>query len=178
MREQKRILMQAQDIDMSLERISLQILEKNKNREHLAVIGIHTCGVHLGRRVHALLSEKLGRTIPFGSLDINLYRDDWSLVSQNPVVKTTNLPFEVDGASIILVDDVIFSGRTVRAAMDAIFDYGRPASLQLATLIDRGERELPISPDYVGLATEILPQERIEVVVDGENNCIEVVVES
>ena len=174
----KRILMKARDIDIALQRICLQVLEHNHSTENLVVVGIHTCGVNLGKRLHALLTEKLECEIPFGSLDINLYRDDWSLMSQNPVVKTTDISFEVDNASIVLVDDVIFSGRTVRAAMDAIFDYGRPASLQLATLIDRGERELPIQPDYIGLSTEIFSHERIQVIVGEEGVCTEVVVES
>lgn len=174
----QRVLMQAKDIDIALQRICLQILEKNHSPEKLAVVGIHTCGVHLGKRLHALLCEKIGSDIPFGSLDINLYRDDWSLMSQNPVVKTTDISFEVDNTSIVLVDDVIFSGRTVRAAMDAVFDYGRPRSMQLVTLIDRGERELPIQPDYVGLSTEIFPHERIRVVVGEKGVCTEVVVES
>ncbi len=168
--------MQAADIDIALERICLQIIEK-KDVKNLAVVGIYTCGVHLGTRLHALLCEKLGRDIPFGSLDINLYRDDWSLIEQNPVVKTTDIGFVVEDSNIILVDDVVFSGRTVRAAIEAIFDYGRPATLQLATLIDRGERELPIQPDYVGLTTEIQNDERIRVALSEENICTEVVVE-
>lgn len=174
---QKRVLMTAADIDIALERICLQIVENNKETEKIAVVGIHTCGVHLGRRVQELLSERLGRKIPFGSLDINLYRDDWSLMTQNPVVKTTDIGFDVDGARVILVDDVVFSGRTSRAAIEALFDYGRPQCLQLATLIDRGERELPIQPDYVGMETEIQMGERISVLVDANNTCSEVVVE-
>ena len=174
---EKRILMQAGDIDIALQRICLQIIEKNKETEKIAIVGIHTCGVHLGRRLQALLSERLGREVPYGSLDINLYRDDWSLMTQNPVVKTTDIGFAVDGARVILVDDVVFSGRTSRAAMEALFDFGRPQCLQLATLIDRGERELPIQPDYVGMETEIQVGERISVLVDENNTCTEVVVE-
>lgn len=177
MSEKKRVLMQAPDIEIALQRMCLQILEKNSEPEKIAVVGIHTCGVHLGKRIHTLLSEKFDFDIAYGSLDINLYRDDWSLMTQNPVVKTTDISFDVDNAAIILVDDVIFSGRTIRAAMDALFDYGRPATLQLATLIDRGERELPIQPDYVGLTTEIQPDERINVLVDESGVCTEVVVE-
>lgn len=177
MSEKKRVLMQAADIDIALQRMCLQILEKNSEPEKIALVGIHTCGVYLGKRIHALLSEKVDFEIAYGSLDINLYRDDWSLMTQNPVVKTTDISFDVDNAAIILVDDVIFSGRTIRAAMDAIFDYGRPATVQLATLIDRGERELPIQPDYVGLTTEIQPNEHINVLVGDGDVCTEVVVE-
>ncbi len=177
MSETKRVLMQAADIDIALQRMCLQILEKNSDPKKIAIVGIHTCGVHLGKRIHALLSEKFDFEIAYGSLDINLYRDDWSLMTQNPVVKTTDISFDVDNTAIILVDDVIFSGRTIRAAMDAIFDYGRPETLQLATLIDRGERELPIQPDYVGLTTEIQPDEHINVLVGEGNICTEVVVE-
>ena len=170
--------MQEKDIEIALQRICLQIFEKNSEPEKIAVVGIHTCGVHLGRQLHGMLSEQLDVEVAFGSLDINLYRDDWSLMSQNPVVKTTDIPFDVDNAAIILVDDVIFSGRTIRAAMEALFDFGRPANLQLAALIDRGGRELPIQPDYVGLTIDVQSDERINVLVNDKGVCSEVVIES
>ena len=112
------------------------------------------------------MEHHLGKKIAYGSLDINLYRDDWSLVSQNPVVKTTDLPFDVDNKSIILVDDVIYTGRTIRAAMDAITDYGRAEVIQLAALIDRGGRELPIQPDYVGLRVDVERGQKVNVMVE------------
>ena len=115
--------------------------------------------------------------MPYGSLDINLYRDDWSLMSQNPLVKTTDIPFAVEGREIILVDDVIFTGRTIRAAMDALMDYGRPHSVQLAVLVDRGGRELPIQPDYIGMGTDVLADERIQVMLQEHGGIDQVVIE-
>src|SRR5512133_1697732 len=114
----KRVIMSAQDIDLAIQRIALQILEKNHGGGSLAIVGIHTCGVYVAKRIHAYVTGQVGETIPFGSLDINLYRDDWSLITQNPVVKTTEIAFDVDNTNLILVDDVIFTGRTIRAAMD------------------------------------------------------------
>lgn len=174
----KRIVMSGQEIDLAIQRIALQILERNHDGRALALVGIHTCGVYVARRIHEKITAQLGVPVGFGSLDINLYRDDWSLKSQNPVVKTTDIGFVVDGTNLILVDDVIFTGRTIRAAMDAIIDYGRPKTIQLAALVDRGGRELPIQPDFVGLAVRILADERIKVVLDPQGAAGEVVVES
>jgi len=167
----QRILMGEHDIDLALRRIALQILEKNSSASRLAIVGIHTCGVFLARRLRDIVIQQFPHPVDYGELDINLYRDDWSLVSQNPVVRTTDLSFEVDGAALILVDDVIFTGRTIRAAMDAIMDYGRPRVVQLAVLVDRGGRELPIQPDYTGMCMAVLPHERISVRLEngGEN---------
>jgi len=169
----QRILMRGHDIDLALQRIALQILENNSGGDRLAIVGIHTCGVFLAERLRSIIHEHFSHAVDYGTLDINLYRDDWSLVSQNPVVRTTDIAFEVDGANLILVDDVIFTGRTIRAAMDAIMDYGRPKTVQLAVLADRGGRELPIQPDYTGLRAVILPHERISVRLDGgEENVV------
>ena len=176
--KQQRILMTSQDIDLMLKRIALQILERNQGAESLAMVGIHTCGVFLAKRLCAILQNQCTKDIHYGSLDINLYRDDWSLTSQNPVVKTTDIPFEVNNTRLVLVDDVLFTGRTIRAAMDAIMDYGRPTSIQLAVLVDRGGRELPIQADYVGMQTTILPRERIQVLLEENAGRNEVVVES
>jgi pyrimidine operon attenuation protein/uracil phosphoribosyltransferase len=170
--------MTSQDIDLALKRVALQILEKNNDTESLAIVGIHTCGVFLAKRLCAILAEQKKMDIQYGSLDINLYRDDWSLTSQNPVVRMTDIPFDVDNAHLVLVDDVIFTGRTIRAAMDATMDYGRPTSIQLVALVDRGGRELPIQPDYVGMQATILPQERIQVLLEENSDRNEVVVES
>jgi pyrimidine operon attenuation protein/uracil phosphoribosyltransferase len=170
--------MSAQDIDLAIQRIALQILEKNHGRGSMAIVGIHTCGVYVAKRIHAKIQSQIEGTIPFGTLDINLYRDDWSLISQNPVVKTTEITFDVDNTNLILVDDVIFTGRTIRAAMDAIMDYGRPNTIQLAALVDRGGRELPIQPDFIGLTTGILHNERIKVVLSAQGEDGEVIIES
>jgi pyrimidine operon attenuation protein/uracil phosphoribosyltransferase len=170
--------MSAPDIDLAIQRISLQILEKNHGADDLAIVGIYTCGVYVAKRIHAFIERQSGLSVPFGSLDINLYRDDWSLMSQNPIVKTTDISFDVDNVNLILVDDVIFTGRTIRAAMDAIMDYGRPTSIQLAALVDRGGRELPIQPDFTGMHTTINKNERISVLLDADESGGEVVIES
>ncbi len=174
----KRVIMSTRDIELAVQRIALQILEKNHGNKELAIVGIHTCGVYLARRIHCFIEKQTGTEVSYGSLDINLYRDDWSLVSQNPVVRTTDIAFAVDNSTIVLVDDVIFTGRTIRAAMDAIMDYGRPTALQLAVLVDRGSRELPIQPDFTGLQTTIGTNERINVLLSDEPTGGQVVIES
>ncbi len=167
--------MNREDIDRSLDRISLEILEKNHGIDELAVVGIHTGGVFLAERIHKKITEHEDAELLLGHLDITLYRDDWSLIAQNPVVRKTDIGFCVDNRRVILVDDVIFTGRTIRAAMDAIMDYGRPLSIQLATLIDRGGRELPIQPDFVGLMTGVDPGERIDVILMEKDDRDEVI---
>lgn len=174
----KRVIMSSLDIDLAIQRLSLQIIEKNHEDDALAIVGIHTCGVYVAQRIHAYIEQQTGLSVPFGSLDINLYRDDWSLISQNPIVRTTDIPFDVDNTNLVLVDDVIFTGRTIRAAMDAIMDYGRPTTIQLAALVDRGGRELPIQPDFTGIYTAILQDERITVLMDADGPSSEVVIES
>ncbi len=164
-------------MELAQKRIALQILEKNQSAEQLAIVGIHTCGVYLADRIGKIISEQGDVQVLSGSLDINLYRDDWSLIAQNPLVKRTNISFAVEDRDIILVDDVIFTGRTIRAAMDALMDYGRPHSIQLAVLVDRGGRELPIQPDYVGMSTAILADERIQVMLKEHGGMDQVVIE-
>lgn len=165
MNRESRVILTSQEMELALKRIALQILERNHSVADLAIVGIHTCGVDLAQRIRRMIEEQAGVEIHSGSLDITLYRDDWSLISQNPVVRTTNLSFVVEDCRLILVDDVLFTGRTIRAALDAIMDYGRPHSIQLAVLVDRGGRELPIQADYVGMQTTILPDERIQVLL-------------
>lgn len=174
----KRVIMAAQDIDLAIQRIALQILEKNHGADRMAIVGIYTCGVYVAKRIHAFIESQTNSVVPFGALDINLYRDDWSLISQNPIVKTTEIAFDVDNTNLILVDDVIFTGRTIRAAMDAIMDYGRPETIQLAALVDRGGRELPIQPDFTGMVTGIQEMERINVVLSETGSGGEVIIES
>ncbi len=177
MRATKRVIMTSQDMELALKRIALQILEKNHSIDQLAIVGIHTCGVYLADRIRKIIFEQGGIQVPYGSLDITLYRDDWSIISQNPVVKTTDIPFAVEEREVILVDDVIFTGRTIRAAMDALMDYGRPHSIQLAVLVDRGGRELPIQPDYIALSTDVLADERIQVMLTEHGGIDQVVIE-
>jgi pyrimidine operon attenuation protein/uracil phosphoribosyltransferase len=157
------VLLNSDEITLAVNRISLQVLEKNNKPDNLAIVGIHTCGVFLAERIRTFIHEQTSQLVPYGSLDINLYRDDWSLITQNPVVKTTDIDFIVEGKDIILVDDVLFTGRTIRAALEALMDHGRPNSVQLAILVDRGGRELPIRADYTGLKTTVRSHERIQV---------------
>ncbi len=160
------VIQTADEVSRTITRIAHEILEKNPGDQTLAVVGIHTRGAFLGERLHKLLCEIDGCRYQSGELDISFYRDDVTGVvptSAHPIVKDTNLPFEIDGARIVLVDDVLYTGRTIRAAIDALFDYGRPASIQLAVLIDRGHRELPIRPDYVGKNLPTSSRERISV---------------
>jgi pyrimidine operon attenuation protein / uracil phosphoribosyltransferase len=177
MNNESRIILTAQEMDLAVKRIALQILERNHSASDLAIVGIHTCGVYLAERIRKIIQGQEGVEIPFGTLDITLYRDDWSLISQNPVVRTTDLSFTVEGSRLILVDDVLFTGRTIRAAMDAIMDYGRPHSIQLAVLVDRGGRELPIQADYTGMQTTVLPHERIQVLLKEHDGHDEVVIQ-
>ena len=175
MATQRKSLMSCEDIDRSLHRIALQILEKNHGLGNLAIIGIHTGGVYLANRIQRIIQDRENISLPSGSLDITLYRDDWSLASQNPIVKKTDITFSVEGQTIILIDDVLFTGRTIRAALDAIMDFGRPYSIQLATLIDRGGRELPIQADYVGMEVNVGLNEHIHVLLEEDSECDEVV---
>ena len=166
------IILDAVDIDRKLIRMTHEILDVHKGVDNLALIGIHTRGVFLARRIQSKIREIEKFKIPAGEMDITLYRDDWTLISPNPIVKTTDIDFSVDGRKIILVDDVLFTGRTTRAAMDAIIDFGRPSRIELAVLVDRGHRELPIQADYVGKYVETRLSETINVLLlehDGED---------
>ena len=148
--EQEKVVMDAEGINRSLTRIASEILEKNKGGEDLVLVGIRTGGVFLAERLKRKISSIEGKQIPFGILDITLYRDDLSTSHKKPRLGKTDIPFSLDGKKVVLVDDVLFTGRTIRAAMDALIDFGRPKLIQLAVLIDRGHRELPIRADFVG----------------------------
>jgi len=146
-----RQVMDAAAIQRALVRIAHEILERNKGTEDLALVGIRSRGIHLAQRLRKTIQDiENGAQVPLGVVDVTLYRDDLDRRLQNPEVKGTDIPFAVDGHRILLVDDVLFTGRTIRAAMDALIDFGRPKSIQLAVLVDRGHRELPIRADYVG----------------------------
>lgn len=143
-------IMDAATIDRALTRMAHEILEKHKGVDGLALVGIRTRGVPIAERLAGKIRSIEDRPVPVGTLDINLYRDDLTTIADHPVVRRTEIPFGVDGTKIILVDDVLFTGRTIRAALDALIDLGRPRLIQLCVLIDRGHRELPIRADYVG----------------------------
>ncbi len=159
------IILDATDIDRIMTRISHEILEKHKGADNLTLIGIHTRGVYLAKRTQAIIDGIEGVSIPTGDMDITLYRDDWTRISHNPVVQGTDITFSVDEKQIILIDDVLFTGRTIRAAMDAIIDFGRPDRIELAVLVDRGHRELPIQANYVGKVIETRLSETVNVLL-------------
>ena len=160
---EKSQLMSASEIDRTLVRLAHEILERTQDLDKLAFIGIRRRGVPLAHRLSAKIEPLEDRNIPVGTLDINLYRDDLSTVGAAPVVNNTDIPFSVAGRDIILMDDVLYTGRTIRAALDALFDKGRPARVQLLVLIDRGWRELPIEASYVGRMVQTSANEIIEV---------------
>lgn len=146
----KSTLMDEKALNRALSRIAHEILERNKGVENLCLVGIQRRGVPLAQRIAALIGEFEGVAPEVGILDITFYRDDLSMLAEHPVINGTSIPFNINGLKIILVDDVLYTGRTVRAAIEALFDMGRPAQIQLAIIVDRGHRELPIRADYVG----------------------------
>jgi pyrimidine operon attenuation protein/uracil phosphoribosyltransferase len=146
-----RQILAAAEVDNTLDRMASDICEQVADKNNLILVGIRTGGVYLANRIHDKIKVKLGRDIPVGILDIGLYRDDWTRLSTSPIVRSTELPVSIDDRVVILVDDVLFTGRTVRAAMDALIDFGRPKRIELAVLVDRGHRELPICANYVGI---------------------------
>jgi pyrimidine operon attenuation protein/uracil phosphoribosyltransferase len=164
-----KLLLDADAIQRTLSRIAHEIIERNEELDRVALIGIHTRGVPLAHRVRRLVEERSGVELPVGSVDITFYRDDVQIrggeapLHPQPLVRATQLDFALDGMTCILVDDVLYTGRTIRAAIEALFDYGRPARVQLAVLADRGHRELPIRPDYVGKNLPTSRGERVQV---------------
>jgi pyrimidine operon attenuation protein / uracil phosphoribosyltransferase len=159
----EKVVLDADDMRRTLVRIAHEIVEKQIEPQELAIVGIHRRGAILARRLRVLLDELLGTEVPLGDVDISFYRDDLSRRADAPVVNASHLDFDVDGRTVVIVDDVLYTGRTVRAAIEAIFDYGRPARVQLAVLADRGHRELPIRPDYVGKNLPTSRDERVNV---------------
>ena len=145
-----RQIMTPDEVRRATTRISHEIVEKQAGTEGLVLVGIQRRGVPLARRIAASIAEHEGVDVPVGALDITFYRDDLSLVAQQPIVKGTDIPFDLNDATVVLVDDVLYTGRTIRAAMDALVDFGRPRAIRLAVLVDRGHRELPIRADHVG----------------------------
>ena len=159
----KKIIMTAEDIRRTLARIAHEIIERNKVIDHLVLVGIHTRGVPLAHRLADNIERFEETKLPVGALDFSLYRDDLSSLEGQPVLRHTEIPAAIDGKSIVLVDDVLYTGRSIRAAMDALIDLGRPHSIQLAVLVDRGHREMPIRADYVGKNTPSARHEEIQV---------------
>jgi pyrimidine operon attenuation protein/uracil phosphoribosyltransferase len=164
-----KLLMTAAEMDLVLARISAEIVEKLGSRDEFAIIGIRRRGVHLAQRLCRKIEAILKRPIPIGILDITLYRDDLTTVSNRPMLRETLIDFDINNLSLVLVDDVLYTGRTVRAALDGIVDLGRPRKVQLAVLIDRGNRELPIQADYVGKHVQTAEDETVEVRLNEED---------
>lgn len=159
--KEKAKLMDKEAIERALTRIAHEIVEKNRGIEDIAIVGIRNRGEHLAKRIASIIEKIEKRSVPLGILDITLYRDDLTALAQQPIVHATRIDFDVSAKHIILVDDVLYTGRTIRCALDELIDFGRPKSIQLAVLVDRGHRELPIRADYVG---KNIPTSDIEVV--------------
>ncbi len=160
----ERQIMNQEDVRRALARVAHEILERNRGAKELVIVGIHTRGVHLARRIAANLAEFEGIEVPVATLDVSLYRDDNRARSQSQTkLKPTDIPMGIQGKRVVLVDDVLYTGRTIRAAMDALVDFGRPQQIQLAILLDRGHRELPIRADYVGQNLPTAFNERVKV---------------
>ena len=164
--QSERVLMDAQEMSRALSRISHEILERNKGSQDLALVGIRTGGVYLAQRLAARIQQIEQRDIPLGELDITLYRDDLSIRKDQPEIRRTSIPFNISDLKIVLVDDVLFTGRTIRAALDGLMDFGRPAEVQLAVLVDRGHRQLPIRANYVGKSIPTAPDEDVQVFLE------------
>jgi pyrimidine operon attenuation protein/uracil phosphoribosyltransferase len=172
---QRQELMDGPRVARTLSRIAHEMLERHREMEKTALVGIRTRGVPLAKRLARLVKEASGEAPRVGALDITLYRDDLTTIAPNPVMKGTDIPFSIDGWSVILVDDVLFTGRTVRAALDELIDFGRPARIELAVLVDRGHRELPILANYVGKALTTAREEIVQVMLaeeDGEDRVL------
>jgi pyrimidine operon attenuation protein / uracil phosphoribosyltransferase len=166
---EERILLDADAINRTLSRIAHEIIERNPELDRVALVGIHTRGVPIAHRLRRLIAERAGEDVAVGALDITFYRDDVQIrggeapLHAQPLVRSSQLDFPLEGRTVVLVDDVLYTGRTIRAAVEALFGYGRPAKVQLAVLADRGHRELPIRPDYVGKNLPTSRDERVQV---------------
>ena len=170
-------LLDSVQLKRSIKRIAMEILERNEGAKNIAIIGIRNRGVNIAERIKGIIEKAEDVEVPFGSIDITLYRDDFKEITASPYIGGTEILFEIEGKDIILVDDVLYTGRTVRAALDEIIDFGRPRSVQLAVLVDRGKREYPICADYVGKQVSLKDPEYIEVrvkEVDGDDRVVKV----
>jgi len=160
------IILDKNQIKRVIQRLAFEVLERHGECENLALIGIYRRGVYLAQRMKDILQENSKREIPLGKLDINFYRDDWTSLDKHPIINKSEIEFDINDKNILLVDDVIYTGRTVRAALDAILDFGRPAKVELLTLVDRGHRELPIHPDYCGKKIDTSKREHVDVLLE------------
>jgi pyrimidine operon attenuation protein/uracil phosphoribosyltransferase len=177
MKPEKITEMSAADLDATLDRLTGEILTRHKKLDDLVVVGIRTGGAHLANRLAAKMKRRTKHEVKVGVLDITLYRDDWTRISHMPVVRKTELPGSIDDQAVVLVDDVLFTGRTIRAALDALMDWGRPRLIELAVLVDRGGRELPICPTFVGRVLTLAPGRRVNVYLNEMGRADEVAIE-
>jgi pyrimidine operon attenuation protein/uracil phosphoribosyltransferase len=171
------VIVSGPEIKAMLLRLADEIIARHGDCSHLALVGIQRRGADLAVRLKTILDERLGRKLPLGKLDINLYRDDWTSLSVQPQIQCTEIPFDLAEHQVVLVDDVLFTGRTTRAALEAILDYGRARRVELLALVDRGNRELPIQPDYAGLRLETSPEDHVNVYLSERDAADEVVVD-
>jgi pyrimidine operon attenuation protein/uracil phosphoribosyltransferase len=175
---QRIVTLSAQEMDQVLDRLTEEILLQHRDLAELALVGIRTGGAFLAQRLGARIKGRTSVAVPVGILDITLYRDDWTRISHRPQVGKTELDFSLDDIDVVLVDDVLFTGRTIRAAMDALTDFGRPRRIELAVLIDRGGRELPICPNFIGRTVELAGRQRVNVYFQEMGRPDEVVIET
>jgi pyrimidine operon attenuation protein/uracil phosphoribosyltransferase len=178
MTPKKNLAMPGKEVDRTLERLTKEILTRHQNLDDLVLVGIRTGGAFLAQRLAEKISRHTSQPVRVGVLDITLYRDDWTQLSHKPLVGKTELPGSIDDREVLLVDDVLFTGRTVRAALDALIDYGRPRRIELAVLVDRGGRELPIHADYTGRTVKLSPAQRVNVYLQEMGRADEVAIES
>lgn len=175
MKEKAKIL-DKDTLNRTLTRMAHEILEKNKGTEDLCLVGIRNRGVYIARRLAEAIKKIEGKEVPVGALDITLYRDDLTLIAAQPVVHKTEIDFDISGKNLVLADDVLYTGRTIRAALDALMDFGRPKTIQLAVLVDRGHRELPIRADFAGKNIPTAKDETVEVRLEESDGKDEVVI--
>ena len=168
------VLLQKEEMARVLERLAYQIIEKHGDCSSVMLVGIQRRGADLAKRLAEVLAERLKHKVPLGSLDINLYRDDWTSLAGKPQIGQSAIPGSVDNATIILVDDVLYTGRTIRAALEALLDYGRPRKVELLVMVDRGHRELPIHADYIGRVINTSREEQVNVLLEERDGCDEV----
>ncbi|TFB10411.1 bifunctional pyr operon transcriptional regulator/uracil phosphoribosyltransferase PyrR [Candidatus Marinimicrobia bacterium MT.SAG.3] len=170
----KATIIDSEGLARTLTRLAHEIIEKNKGTKGLAIIGLRTRGDFIARRIAAKIEEIEGTKLEIGTLDVSLYRDDFRIALKHPEVQLSEISFDIDGKHVILIDDVLYTGRTIRAALDALMDYGRPASIQLAVLVDRGHREIPIAPDYTGknIPTSIGEEVRVKMTEIDDEDCV------
>jgi len=175
--DKKEVILEAIDIDRMLTRMTHALLEVHRGSDNLVLIGIRTGGVYLAQRIQKKVFDIEHNSIPTASVDITLYRDDWTRIASHPILQGTEIPFSIDDMQVVLVDDVLFTGRTVRAAMDSLIDFGRPSRIELMVLVDRGHRELPIQANYCGKFVETKREQMINVYLKENNSQDSVVLE-